>query len=105
MIGGTTYSFGPASPTHDDAYLLKTDSAGKLLWSKTFGSNLYEEGNAAIQTIDGGYAIAGQTNSFGQAGSVRNVYLVKTDSIGNSSCAQTDPATKDTMILMPSGRP
>jgi hypothetical protein len=50
-------------------------------WTRTFGGNGTDQANAIIQTSDGGYAVAGWTDSFG-AGS-RDFYLVKTDANGN----------------------
>jgi hypothetical protein len=65
-----------------DVYLLKTDSLGNTLWTKTYGGASYDYGYSAQKTTDGGYIIVGYTNSFGPPGV--NVYLVKTDSLGDT---------------------
>lgn len=64
-----------------DIYLVKTDANGNEEWSRTFGEGENDYGNAVIQTIDGGYAIAGATGSYGQGGG--DVILIKTDDQGN----------------------
>ncbi|MFQ5906150.1 MAG: hypothetical protein ACE5JA_06210, partial [bacterium] len=64
-----------------DFYLVKTDSLGNLLWERTYGGSENDRGYSVQQTSDGGYVIAGYTESFG-AGS-GDVYLVRTDSLGN----------------------
>jgi len=87
-ITGTTSSdelaayFGPAEA---DVYVVKLDATGNLQWTKTIGGPASEEGNSLIQTSDGGYAIAGITESFG-AGEA-DVYVVKLDKNGNACCA------------------
>ncbi|TET45521.1 T9SS type A sorting domain-containing protein [candidate division TA06 bacterium] len=78
IIAGSTYLFFGSDSS--DVYLIKTDSLGDTLWTKTFGGNLSDRGSSIQQTQDGGYIIAGATESFG-AGST-DVYLIKTDSAG-----------------------
>jgi len=86
IITGATESFGLGNGT-GDVYLIKTDENGIELWTKTFGGTNAEEGNSVQQTTDGGYIIAGHTNSFGNG--QRDVYLIKTDENGDSLWTRT----------------
>jgi hypothetical protein len=61
--------------------LLKLDSSGNLLWSKEYGGNKYDYGNAFDFTSEGGYILGGTTYSYGSG--LYSMYLVKTDSLGN----------------------
>ncbi|HEU4718687.1 MAG TPA: T9SS type A sorting domain-containing protein [Bacteroidia bacterium] len=81
---GYTRSFGAGG---DDVYLMKNDSAGNLLWTKTYGGAGDEHGHFIQQTIDGGYIIGGETNSFGAGG--WDYYLVKFDVSGNLQWSKT----------------
>jgi regulation of enolase protein 1 (concanavalin A-like superfamily) len=78
IIAGTTCSFGAGL---EDVYLIKADPNGNLLWQKTFGGSSDDYGSSIQQTSDGGYIIAGVTESFGAGKS--DVYLIKTDPNGN----------------------
>lgn len=72
------------------AHLLKTTSDGTLQWSKIYGNVLGADGKtAAQQTNDGGYIITGKIINNGTS----DVYLIKTDSMGNSGCNETNPTT------------
>jgi hypothetical protein len=80
IITGTTYSFGASGL---NVYLIKTDSFGDTMWTKTYGGTDYDYGHSVQQTSDGGYIIVGGTHSFG-AGS-GDVYLVKVDLSGDTT--------------------
>ncbi len=84
ILAGETWSFGAGN---NDFWLVKTDSAGTELWNRTYGGSDWDSGISVQQTSDGGYVLAGWTNSFG-AGST-DFWLVKTDSNGNSFWSRT----------------
>lgn len=63
-----------------DMFLIKTDINGNLEWSRTYGSQMQEEGHSLLQTDDGGFLIAGFTSGFGNGG--EDILLVKTDEEG-----------------------
>jgi hypothetical protein len=89
-IAGFTISFGAGS---GDFYVVKLDANGNLQWTKTIGGPAREEGNSLIQTSDGGYAIAGYTESFG-AGEL-DVYVFKLDAKGNLQWTKTIGGKKE----------
>jgi hypothetical protein len=74
LVAGRTNSFGAGLY---DMYLLRTDSLGDTLWTKTVGGTGWDEGHSVIETKDGGYLVAGWTKSFGLGGA--DIYLVKLD--------------------------
>jgi hypothetical protein len=73
IIAGCTRSYGAGN---SDAYLIKTDSLGDTLWTKTFGGFSSDKAYSVQQTADDGYIITGTTYSFG-AGEY-DIYLIKT---------------------------
>jgi hypothetical protein len=63
-----------------DVWLLRTDSEGNLLWDRTFGGEWADYGWSIHATPDGGFIIAGQTDSFEALST--DAYLVRTDENG-----------------------
>jgi len=84
IVTGVTRSYGAGN---DDVYLVKTDSNGDTIWTQTYGGGNYEVGNSVQQTTDGGYIVSGYTGSI--VGDYSDVYLIKTDSNGDTIWTQT----------------
>jgi len=63
-----------------DFSLVKTDASGNIQWNQTYGGTGTDVSYSLIATSDGGYALAGWTDSFG-AGE-KDFWLVKTDALG-----------------------
>jgi hypothetical protein len=84
-LAGHTNSYSAGG--QPDAWLVKTNSSGNMQWNKTYGGSGADWAYSVIQTSDGGYALAGSTNSSG-AGEA-DFWLVKTDSSGNMQWNKT----------------
>ncbi|MBL4593363.1 MAG: hypothetical protein JKX68_06050, partial [Flavobacteriales bacterium] len=80
IIAGETTSSGAGAK---DIVLVKVDVNGVVEWSNTYGSASIDDGNSisVVQTQDGGYAIAGQTEGFG-AGTNYDAFIIKVNGIG-----------------------
>jgi len=91
IIAGYTRSYGTMSGRN--AWLVKTDSLGNEEWNNAFGGDSDDEAYAVLQTDDGGYVFAGYTESFGLG--LYDVFLVKTDSAGNSEWIRTFGGAQD----------
>jgi hypothetical protein len=76
-----------------EVYVVKINDTGVAQWSTTYGGgSLYGDYGFSIQqTNDSGFVITGETYSFGVG--FKNIYLIKTDSNGNSGCNQGTAAT------------
>ncbi|MHC4540800.1 MAG: hypothetical protein ACYS74_13625, partial [Planctomycetota bacterium] len=84
IVAGYTYSFGTGS---SDVYLIKTDPSGDTLWTRTYGGSDIDYGYSVLQTTDGDYIVAGETQSFGAGPG--DVYLIKTDPSGDTLWTRT----------------
>ncbi len=84
IVAGYTNSFGSGGY---DVYILKLNSNGTLIWQKTFGGGLDDKAYSIQQTTDGGYIVAGYTNSFGSGG--YDVYVLKLNSDGSLAWQKT----------------
>lgn len=93
IVAGLTYSKnGDVIGAHDgliDYWIVKLDSIGNLVWQKPLGGDGEDEAYSIQQTTDGGYIVAGHTNSIngdivGNSTTQRNNYwIVKLDNLGN----------------------
>ncbi len=83
-LAGITHSFGAGDY---DMWLVKTDADGDSLWSRTFGGRSADKCYSVIQTVDGDYALAGITGSFGAGW--HDIWLVKTNVDGDSLWSRT----------------
>ena len=79
IVAGYTSSSGAGSV---DVWLIKTDDLGNPTWTKTHGGSSTDGAYCVDQTTDGGYVLTGWTMSYGP-GPLFNVWLVKTDNLGN----------------------
>jgi len=82
IVVGFTDSFGNGN----QIYLIKTDSLGDTIWTRTYGGTGDDRGMCVQQTTDGGYIIAGYASSFGDS---FQIYLIKTDSLGDTLWTKT----------------
>lgn len=83
-IVGRTNSYGAGG---FDVWLVKVDASGTLEWSQAYGGTGTEYGYGLVACSDGGYAIAGYTNSYGSGN--YDVWLIKTDSSGGTEWTKT----------------
>jgi len=77
-VAGETCSKGAGGK---DLWVIKLDEQGKEVWDRTYGGGGYDGANSLIQTTDGGYAVAGFTESKGYGGA--DFWVIKLDEQGN----------------------
>ncbi len=81
LITGITESFGYGEEDYPDVFLIKIDSKGNELWSKTFGhSGQVDEGKRLIQTT-GGYYLMG--DMFNPMSSSKDMFLMRLNETGD----------------------
>ncbi len=77
VLIGSTKSKGAGG---EDAWLVKTDTSGNLLWDKTYGGDKSDGAFSAIVLADG-LAVLGATSSKGAG--ANDFWLIRTDAVGN----------------------
>jgi len=89
VAGFTSSNDGDVSANNGgrDAWIMKLNSQGDLIWQKCLGGTGLDEAYSIIQATDGGFVIAGYTDSndnnvSGHHGG-GDAWVVKIDSIGN----------------------
>ena len=97
IVTGTSFSDdGDVMGNHGDGdyWIVKLDTKGNLTWQKSLGGSWIDEGNDIVQTSDGGYIIAGYSNSndgdvtghhgiTGRYLDIPDAWVVKLDAKGN----------------------
>jgi hypothetical protein len=88
VVGNSNSSNGHLTGNNGsyDIWLVKLDSIGNIVWQRNLGGSGYEDAWSVKQTVDGGYIIAGTSNSTdgvinGNIGGA-DYWIVKTDSLG-----------------------
>jgi hypothetical protein len=92
-----------------DYWILKTDSLGVKQWEKSYGGNHYDFFSNVIQTTDGGYIIAGYSDSDSSGDKTQpnwdtsatgfDFWMVKTDSLGNKQWDRVIGGNSDDMYV------
>ena len=89
VAGSSSSTDGDVSGNHGDSdyWVLKLDETGNIQWEKCYGGSSEDRANSIIQTVDGGYVIAGYSNSddgdvSGNYGG-RDCWVLKLDAEGN----------------------
>jgi len=83
IVAGETWSFGAGSY---DLLVIKLNSSGDTVWAKTFGDTKWDWASSICQTSDGGYIVAGETESFGAGRS--DFLVIKLNSYGDMQWAR-----------------
>ena len=78
IVSGATRDFGAGGY---DIWILKLDQTGNISWQKTYGGTNDEQSTSIQQTNDGGYIVAGETQSYGSGN--KDMWVLKLDSNGN----------------------
>jgi parallel beta-helix repeat protein len=72
-----------------DFWLIKTDPEGQMQWNKTYGDAYNDRPSCFIETVDGGFLLAGSTSQKSDNRLQDDAWLVKLDSEGNMQWNKT----------------
>ncbi|MFW5973138.1 MAG: hypothetical protein ACOCTG_04025, partial [Bacteroidota bacterium] len=77
VLAGRTFSFAEGA---SDAWLVRTDEHGEMLWTRTYGEDapVHEGAQSVAQTADGGFIMVGSVSSATSA-----ALLIRTDPSGD----------------------
>jgi hypothetical protein len=88
-------TLGTSYFNNDDHYsLIKTDTSGNIIWSKLYGGSGFEHSSGLSEDVDGSLRIAGTSASF----NYHSLYLLKTDSLGNSNCNDSSISIQNSFV-------
>ena len=106
IIAGGTYSVnGDVTLNHgtSDYWIVKINSAGSIEWQKTYGGGDYDVATSIRQTPDGGYIVAGVSDSndgditgdHASAPAIGDYWIVKLNGTGNIQWQKALGGTSD----------
>lgn len=87
VFAGMAFPNGSMANPYSDFWLVKTSSTGVMEWNQTYGGAYYDGAYSVQQTSDGGYIIAGYSDS--TAARDNDFLLVKTGSGGGMEWSRT----------------
>ncbi|MBL0329238.1 MAG: T9SS type A sorting domain-containing protein [Bacteroidetes bacterium] len=79
IVCGETYSYGNGD---EDYYIVKTNSLGDTVWTKTYGGLYQDVAKSIIQTSDGNYLVTGTSKSLGDIDG--DFFTIKLNTSGDS---------------------
>lgn len=82
VITGQSPSFN-GQQGNPDLFLMKIDSNGDSLWTRSYGGDAEDRGTRIRNTSDGGFIVAGYSKSFG-GDMYKDWYIVRTDADGDT---------------------
>ncbi len=89
IVCGNTYSFERGN---SDAFVIKLDLNGNLIWQKIYGGSNFDELKCIIPTSEGGFIAAGTTMSYGEING--DIWITKLNSTGDSTWFVTNGGNK-----------
>jgi len=102
MVG----SIDMAGSIDRDVYLVRVDSIGNMLWSRTYGDIDYDAGVSLDRTNDGGFIITGWYTPPSPPGFIDlDVYVIKTDSLGGVDWVREIPINPESIHIVVSPNP
>jgi uncharacterized delta-60 repeat protein len=72
---GSVYVAGTTNTNGGDAFLLRFDANGNLIWQRTWGGSEFDQGAAVAAASDGSAYVVGTTTSFGPTSN--NLFVLK----------------------------
>ena len=93
VLASDTRSFGSSE---EDILVLKLTSAGDVEWQRTYGGGYSDKACSVKQTSDGGYVLAGNTQSFGAGGG--DVWIIKLTNLGDIEWQQAYGGSGDDSV-------
>lgn len=111
LMGGISHSLANGNRTESnigshDYWIVKIDTSGDILWQNNIGGDKNDVLQCVIQSTDGGYLLAGRSNSnisgdktIGSIAGSDDQWVIKVDSIGNIQWQKSYGWTTDEEVI------